>query len=98
MKTLKGAEALEFHKKLKERDEALHASEIESALVHADAVGKERFDLDELEKICDTSVAVRLTDVKGRHDIYERMYYVEYPKVMTLKEFARIVETLSSWS
>ena len=98
MKTLKGAEALEFHKKLKERDEALHASDIASALVHADAVGKERFDLDELEKICDTSVAVRLTDVKERHDIYERMYYVEYPKVMTLKEFARIVETLSSWS
>ncbi|MGS0601540.1 hypothetical protein ACQEPW_002935 [Xanthomonas oryzae pv. oryzicola] len=98
MKTLTGADALEFHKKLKERNKALHASDLELALVHADAVGKERFDLEELEKICDTSDAGRLTDAKERHGIYERMYYVEYPNVMTLKEFAHIVETLSSWS
>ncbi|PPV05899.1 hypothetical protein XBLMG947_1517 [Xanthomonas bromi] len=98
MKDLKGAAALEFHKKLKERNEALHASEIESALALADAIGKERFDLDELEKLCDTSGGGRLPDVEDRHDIYERMYYVEYPKILTLKEFARVVETLSSWS
>ncbi|QBG84935.1 hypothetical protein [Xanthomonas oryzae] len=83
MKTLKGAEALEFHKKLKERNEALHASYIESALVHANAIGKERFDLDELERLCDTSNAGRLTDVKERHDVYKWMYYLYRVSIST---------------
>ncbi|UKE51242.1 hypothetical protein KCU57_02335 [Xanthomonas translucens] len=98
MTHLKGADALALHKKLKERNAALRSAELDSAKALAHESGKERFNLEKLESICDTTQAGRITDPNDRQAIYEQMYYVEHPKISTLQEFARIVVTISSWS
>jgi hypothetical protein len=98
MTGLKGADALLLHKKLKERNAALRNAELDAARASADKDGKERFDLKKLETLCDTSQAGRLGGEKERQATYEYMYYVEYKRVCTLQEFARVVTTLASWS
>ncbi|GKT21315.1 hypothetical protein [Acidovorax sp. SUPP3334] len=98
MTGLKGADALLLHKKLKERNAVLRNAELDAAKELADKNGKERFDLEKLEILCDTSQAGRLAGVKERQATYEYMYYVEYKNVCTLQEFARVVTTLASWS
>jgi hypothetical protein len=70
------------------------------AAAKADAArrGKEPFDLAKLETMCDTTHEGRLDPVEDRHAEFERKYYVHFPNVMTLAEFARTVEELNRWS
>ncbi|WP_225976133.1 MULTISPECIES: hypothetical protein [Paracidovorax] len=98
MTGLKGADALDFHKKLKERNAALRNAELNAAKELADKNGKEPFDLVKLERLCDTSQAGRLAEWNERQAMYEYMYYVEHKNVGTLQDFARVVTTLASWS
>lgn len=98
MTILKGAEALALHSKLKRRNAATQTAELDAARAAAEHDGKERFDLQQLETLCDTSQAGRFADENDRQATYEYMYYVEYKNVRTLQEFAAIVTKLASWA
>jgi hypothetical protein len=98
MTILKGAEALALHSKLKRRNVATQIAELDAARAAAEHDGKERFDLRQLETLCDPSEAGRLADEQERQVTYEYMYYVEYKQVRTLQEFAAIVTKLASWA
>lgn len=69
------------------------------ARAKADAVsrGKEPFDLEKLESLCDTSNAGKMAPLDERFAEFEREYYVVFPNVMTLEEFAKKIEELSRW-
>ena len=59
--------------------------------------GKEPFDLVKLETLCDTSSEGRLDPDEVRQDRFEYMYYVDYPSITTLEEFARKVDEINKW-
>lgn len=59
--------------------------------------GKEPFDLEKLEQLCDTSHEGRMPPLEERYAEFESRYYVGYPEVMTLTEFAKEVEILNRW-
>jgi hypothetical protein len=97
MPPLTGKEALEFHAQVAAKAEQKKAEQLASARADAAQRGKEPFDLAKLETLCDTSHEGRMAPVQERHAELERMYYVSYPDVMTLAEFARKVEVLNRW-
>lgn len=98
MASLKGKEALAFHARLKRGDAARRTAELEKAKANAVACGKEQFDLQKLESLCDTSEAGRMAaDDEERRAAYEYRYYVEHPDVRTLAEFARRMTRLAPW-
>lgn len=67
------------------------------AKAEAQARGKEPFDLAKLESMACTAYDGRLGAVEERQERLEEMYYVHYPDLMTLAEFAPIVDELSKW-
>lgn len=93
--TLTGEEAREFTERLR-REHAEQRAEILARAKQA-SVGKEPFDLAKLETMCDTSSEGRMAPVDERQATFERMYYVEYPAIQTLADFARKIEELSKW-
>jgi hypothetical protein len=97
MSSLKGAEALALHKKLKEENANTKVADLDAAKALAAQQGKEPFDLPRLETLCDTSQAGRLAQEKDRQATYEYLYYVEHKNVRTLPEFAAIVAAIASW-
>jgi hypothetical protein len=68
-----------------------------TAKADAHARGKEPFYLAKLESIACTAYDGRLGAVEERQARLEEMYYVHHPDVMTLAEFAKIVDELSKW-
>ena len=46
----------------------------------------------------DTSSEGRMDPFDERHARFEELYYVEYPKILTLADFARKVDELNKWS
>lgn len=74
------------------RAEALARAKAEAA-----TWGKEPFDLDKLETMCDTTSAGRIDPIEERQARFEEMYYVRYPSILTLAEFAREVTELNKW-
>jgi len=77
--------------------EKRHQEQLASARAIAVARGKEPFDLEKLEAMCDTSHEGRLAPRDERHAEFERKYYVQYPDVMTLAELAEKIDELSRW-
>jgi len=94
---LHGKDALAFHKELEKRDAELSAERLAKARAEAAAKGKESFDLDELEKLCDTSSEGRLGPVERRRETFEYMYYVRHPEIMTIAELAQLIEEINKW-
>lgn len=90
--TLTGKDALEFYEKLKQKQEKEEAEELERARREAAERGKEPFDLDKLEQLCDTSSEGRVDAVERRHANFEYMYYVSKPEIMSLAELAAYIE------
>ena len=74
------------------------AQRLAEARARSIASGKEPFDLEKLETLCDTSREGRLDSYDVRHARFEEMYYVRNPEVRTLEEFAALVEELNRWS
>jgi len=99
MTSLKGKEALAFHEQLKRSDAVRRSEELKKAKADAMARGKEQFDLQKLETMCDTSQVRRVTvPDEERRAAYEYSYYIDHRDVQTLAEFARLITRLAPWS
>ena len=59
--------------------------------------GKEPFDFEKLETMCDTSNEGRVAPVETRRAKLEYKYYVEHSEYMTLAELADLITRLSKW-
>lgn len=97
MAELTGKEALEFHEEIGRRNTKLRADLLVKAKDEAVERGKEPFDLEKLETMCDTSSEGRVDPIESRHERYEYKYYVEHPELMTLAELADLITLLSKW-
>ena len=97
MAQLIGKEALEFHDEIGRRNATLRAELLAKGKAEAVERGKEPFDLEKLETMCDTSSEGRVDPVESRFARHEQMYYVEHPEFMTLAELADLVTLLSKW-
>ena len=95
--TLTGKAAEDFEAKLRAQAAKRLAEQLDAAKADAARRGKEPFDLAKLETMCDTSRQGRLDPVEERQAEFERKYYVHFPDVMTLAEFAKKVEELNRW-
>jgi hypothetical protein len=95
--TLKGKDAEEFADAVARRNLELQKQQLEKAIADANAKGKEPFDLDRLEQLCDTSREGRVDPVDDRRARFEYKYYVENPEIMTIAEFAGLVAELNRW-
>jgi len=94
---LAGLDDLAIFNKLAAKNEEREARELADAKAAALASGKEPFDLAKLETMCDTSFEGRVDPVEKRQKKFETIYYVEYPDIRTLQEFAAKVTERSRW-
>jgi hypothetical protein len=94
---LEGKEALEFTAEIGRRNAELSAARLAAAKRDAAARGKEPFDLAKLETMCDTSSEGRMDPEGVRCERFEEMYYVHYPQILSLEDFARKVDELNKW-
>ena len=95
--TLKGKDAEEFLQQIERRNAEVKRQELANAKDDAVARGKEQFDLAKLEALCDTSSEGRLAPIDERRKWFEYLYYVSNPQVMTVSEFATIIEKMNKW-
>ena len=95
--TLTGKAAADFAARVDAEARKLREEQLIAAKSAAAVSGKEPFDLAKLETLCDTSSEGRLAPLAERTADFERKYYVTYPNVMTLEEFAKVVEVLNQW-
>ena len=96
--TLSGRDADDFMAAITKANNEERARLLEEAKREAEANNKERFDLEKLETMCDTSREGRLDPYEVRYARFEEMYYVRNPELRTLEEFAALVEELNRWS
>jgi len=96
MAELTGKEALEFAEQIARENKLRRAEALARGKADAAARGKEPFDLARLEKLCAID-ALGTMGPDERRARLEEMYYVQYPDVLTLEEFARQVDQLGSW-
>ena len=94
---LEGKEALDFMAEIGRRNAELRTERLAAAKRDAAARGKEPFDLAKLETMCDTSSEGRMDPEPVRYAEFEEMYYVRFPKILTLEDFARKVDELNKW-
>ena len=94
---LEGKEALDFMAEIGRRNAELRTERLAAAKRDAAARGKEPFDLAKLETMCDTSSEGRMAPEAVRHERFEEKYYVDFPAILTLEDFAREVEELNKW-
>lgn len=94
---LEGKEALEFSEEIARRNAEQQARRLEAAKRDAATRGKEPFDLAKLETMCDTSSEGRMDPEPVRQKRFEEMYYVGFPEILTLEDFARKVDELNKW-
>ena len=94
---LTGKDAEEFFRKHAKQHDEERAKQLADAKAAAVASGKEPFDLAKLETMCDTSSEGRMDPEGVRCERFEEMYYVHYPQILTLEDFAREVEELNKW-
>jgi hypothetical protein len=95
--TISGKEAEAMMEEIRARNARVRAEALARAKAEAAARGKEPFDLEKLETMCDTTSEGRLDPIEERRARFEEMYYVSYPKILTLTDFARKVNELNKW-
>jgi hypothetical protein len=95
--TLSRDETKQFLADTAARSKRILAEQIAAAKVDADARGKQPFDLAKLEAIVDLSRDNKLPPVEERRAQHESAYYLQYPKIMTLAEYAERVVELRRW-
>lgn len=96
-KPLEDEEADALFEEVKRRNAKLRVESLAEANTLAKLRGKEPFDLEKLETMCDTSHQGRIDPVEERRKHYEYKYYVEYPEFMTLAELADLITQVSKW-
>jgi hypothetical protein len=95
--TLKGKDAEAFLDGIEQRNREEKEQQLAKAIANATAKGKEPFDLEKLERLCDTSREGRLEPDNERRARLEYKYYVTNPEIMTIAEFARLIDELGKW-
>lgn len=95
--TLTGKDAWAFIEEIGARNTKQRAERLDRARADAAARGKEPFDLAKLETMADTSSEGRMDPEEERCARFEEMYYVQYPDLLTIEDFARVVEELNKW-
>lgn len=95
--TLTGDAAKKFMDQERACVDQLEAEKLANAKADARRQGKEPFDLEKLESLCDTSNKGRMAPLEERFAKFEWKYYVENPKILTIEEFAKEVEELNRW-
>jgi hypothetical protein len=95
--TLTGKAAEDFVAQVHAEARKQAAEQLAEAKADAARRGKEPFDLAKLETMADTSSEGRMDPEAERHARFEHMYYVRFPKLMTLEELAREIEELNKW-
>lgn len=95
---LTGSEALEFLRRLRERNDADRAARLAQAKVDAALRGKEPFAYEKLSALAQTvfDMTTHMTHAE-RASYFEEMYYVDYPSMMSIAELAEHVNVLSQW-
>jgi hypothetical protein len=102
-KIMTGAEADAFMDAIESENLQKRKLLFEKYKAEAAANGKEPFDLDKLGEYIDLTWRVECSDYpqvvtrEEKIEHYEERYYVSYPDVMTLKDFAVKVEELRLW-
>jgi hypothetical protein len=94
--TLTGKDALDVLQQIKEKNERARSEAFANAKDAARAAGKEPFDLAKLEKLCALDALGPMTP-EERDPGLEYRYYVHYPNVMTVAEFAAKLDELGHW-
>jgi len=79
------------------RHDREQAEQFAAAKADAAARGKEPFDIDRLSEMCDITLANTLRDPDECRSQHERFYYMHYPDVQTLAEYAERVTELNRW-
>jgi len=92
-----GKEGWEYLNELFQKEDQRRAEMLAKAKAEAAARGKEPFDLEKLEQLCDTSSEGRVDPVETRRKDFEFMYYVHNPDIQTIKEFAAFIERTNKW-
>lgn len=95
--TLTGKDAWAFMQEIEARNAKERAERLARARADAEARGKEPFDLARLETMADTSSEGRMDPEESRRARFEEMYYVHYPDLLTIEDFAAKVEELNKW-
>jgi len=95
--TLTGKDAWAFMEEIAARNAKERAERLARARADAEARGKEPFDLARLETMADTSSEGRMDPEESRRARFEEMYYVHYPDLLTIEDFAAKVEELNKW-
>jgi hypothetical protein len=86
---IEGKDALDLMTEIDKKEEEKAAEQMAQAKARAAASGKEPFDYDRLKGMCQTIYGETQYMTEDRRATYfEQLYYVEYPKVMTLAELA----------
>ena len=94
---LEDKEATALLEEIGRRNAELRTVRMAAATRDAVARGKEPFDLAKVETMCDTSSEGRMDPEPVRHKRFEEMYYVHFPQILTLEDFARKVDELNKW-
>jgi hypothetical protein len=81
-----------------ERNRRLMAEQLAKAKADAQANGKEPFDLEALERLCDTSGDGVVAPIDERRARFEYKYYVENPSIRTIADFAALLRRAYSFS
>ena len=97
MTKLEGEAATEYLKRTLEEENRKNAETLARARAEAKASGKEPFDLDKLEQLCDTSRDFVLDPREDRQSHFEYLYYILHPELSTMEELAKYVEHGSRW-
>ncbi len=85
----------EYFEELVKKREAEELRLFEDALALANRSGKEPFDLDRFEQIYDTSTDTgRLPPREDRQIRWVRKYYISYPQIKSIKDFAALMTEL----
>lgn len=97
MPPVSGKDADKFMDEIFADEEKRRAEQLAGSKADAAARGKEPFDLATLEQMCDTSSEGRLAPLEKRRVDFEYMYYVNNPSIMTLADFAALIERVKKW-
>lgn len=95
--TLTGDAAKKFLASAVARADRIRAERLAAARAEAAARGKEPFDLEKLEAMCDTSRDGVLGPPDERRAEHEWLYYMLHVDLMTLAEYAERVAERSRW-
>lgn len=97
MAPITGKDAQDLFEELQRKNREAGVRALSEAKQAAAVSGKEPFDLEALERLCDTSVETGPLPTEERRARLEELYYVGRPQCMTLAELAQYIRDVNKW-